>query len=73
MDARHYYQTTPTEQVKAMCERAGTNIAYFRQIAYGHRRPSPKLARRFHQASNGQLELHLLRPDIWLPSEKAAA
>lgn len=42
---------------KDLCERvaklAGTNYAYFSQIAYGHRRPSPDLARKLVSASAG--------------------
>lgn len=54
---------TPLEYLKAhgkpateaMCLRAGTTLAYFEQIAYGWRRPSPDLAMRLQSESDGAL------------------
>lgn len=71
MDAKTFYQTTDMEAVEAVCQAAGTNLAYFRQIAYGHRKASPHLALKLEQASGGVMRRHDLRPDIY-PMEVAA-
>jgi hypothetical protein len=55
---------TPLEYLKSrgrpateeLCQQAGTTIAYFEQIAYGWRRPSPELAKRLAAGSNGDLD-----------------
>jgi DNA-binding transcriptional regulator YdaS (Cro superfamily) len=65
MDALTFYKSRNEAEVAAVCEKASTNLAYFRQIAYGHRRASPKLAQRLVKASNGELTLQALRPDIY--------
>ena len=65
MDAKTFYQTTDMETIEAVCKAAGTNLAYFRQIAYGHRKPSPHLALRLERASGGVMRRHDLRPDIY--------
>jgi transcriptional regulator with XRE-family HTH domain len=54
MDAKTFLLKHRAE-VPALCERIGTSPAYFTQIAYGHRRPSVKLAQRLAEASNGRL------------------
>ena len=53
MDAHTFYKQYDTRLVEAVCERAGTKLSYFRQIATGHRSPSPKLARALEKASGG--------------------
>ena len=53
-----------TAAEKVACD-AGSNYVYFSQIAYGHRRPSPELARRLVEASAGEMTLSELRPDLW--------
>lgn len=37
-------------------KRAGTTLAYFKQIAYRHSRPSPELAKRLAAESDGDLD-----------------
>ena len=44
----------------------GLSPAYLNQIANGHRMPSLKLASRIIKASNNQITLHGLRPDLEL-------
>ena len=65
MDAITFYKSNETRTIESVCERAGTNLAYFKQIAYGHRKPSPALARRLEQESEGAMTRRQLRPDIF--------
>jgi transcriptional regulator with XRE-family HTH domain len=51
MDARTYLDRHGRAVAEETAEKAGTNYAYFNQIAYGHRRPSPELAEKLAAAS----------------------
>lgn len=51
MDARSFLEKHGKELAERVARRAGTNYPYFSQIAYGHRRPSPDLARELVNAS----------------------
>jgi hypothetical protein len=56
MNAREYLDKHGKEKAEAMAKTAGTNLAYFSQIAAGVRRPSVNLAQRLVDASNGELD-----------------
>jgi hypothetical protein len=45
MDAKAFLEKHGKEVAEQVAKLAGTNYPYFSQIAYGHRRPSPDLAR----------------------------
>lgn len=45
MDALAFLERHGREVAERVSVQAGTTYAYFNQIAYGHRRPSPDLAR----------------------------
>ena len=63
MDARTFLKQTPEADVTRIAEAAGTNLAYFKQLAYGARIPRPKLAEALEKASDGQLtRMELLYP-----------
>lgn len=64
VNAREYHDTHDKAAIEEMCAAAGTNYAYWRQIAYGHRKPSWQMAQRLAKASGGQLTVRELRPDI---------
>lgn len=51
MDAKAFLDKHGREIAERVAKRAGTNWPYFSQIAYGHRRPSPHLARQLVEAS----------------------
>jgi DNA-binding transcriptional regulator YdaS (Cro superfamily) len=53
------------EDADRLAKACGTQAVYLMQIIRGVRRPSPKLARRIHAATNGVVTLESLRPDIW--------
>lgn len=65
MNAREFLECHSRQQLEAFCAKAGTNRAYFSQIAYGHRRPSPEMCRRLEAASGYALSRAELRPDIY--------
>lgn len=63
MDAKQFLESVGKSEASAVAERAGTNYAYFSQIAYGHRRPSPELAESLVKESGGRMDFAaLLRP-----------
>lgn len=51
MDALAFIEKHGKEVAAAVAEAAGTNWAYFSQIAHGHRRPSVDLAEKLVTAS----------------------
>lgn len=60
MDALQFLRHEGSAEATRVAERAGTNFAYFRQIAHGHRRPSVDLAQRLVEASDHRLEFTAL-------------
>ncbi len=65
MDARTYLHQYGREATAQLAQRAGTNVFYFKQIAYGARRPSPKLATALEICSGGIITRAELRPDVY--------
>lgn len=57
-------KTLTPKQYAALAGKAETSPGYLDQIAWGHRKPSPKLARKL-TAANRRLTLEDLRPDIY--------
>lgn len=57
MDARTFLDEVGPDQAEQVCARAGTNMAYFRQIANGHRRPSAELAKRLADESGQRMDV----------------
>ena len=62
MTLAEYLLIEDADRLAKACE---TQSVYLMQIVRGVRRPSPKLARRIHAATNGVVTLESLRPDIW--------
>jgi len=60
MNAKEFFDTHGREQAERVATRAGTNLAYFVQIVYGHRRPSVDLAKRLANASGGEMDVAAL-------------
>jgi hypothetical protein len=62
MDARQFLSERGRDAARRVAEAAGTNLAYFEQIACGARAPSLKLADKLAEASAGDLDvMSLLR------------
>ncbi len=68
MDAKTFLDTYGREEAERVAVAAGTNFAYFYQIALGHRRPSVKLAVKLEHASDGRMTF----TELLLPKAKAA-
>jgi hypothetical protein len=74
MDPLEFLRTAGDEATEAMCLRAGTTLAYFRQIAYRFRRPSAQLAKALERESGGVLKAaSMLMVDLRSPGEQQAA
>jgi hypothetical protein len=56
MNAKQFLDLYGKERAIEVCKKAGTSYAYFNQIAYGHRRPSVKLAQKLVAASKNDLD-----------------
>lgn len=56
MNAKDYIAKYGWAKAEAIAIAAGTNRAYFSQIANGHRNASPLLAQELVKASRGQLD-----------------
>ena len=56
MTALEFMRTRGEPATEALAIRAGTTLAYFKQIAYRHRRPSAELAIKLAAESNGGLD-----------------
>ena len=72
MDAKTFLETFGEPEAERVAKEAGTNLAYFKQIMYLARSPSPKLALRLEKASGGRLTRESLRPDIYGEEAQAA-
>lgn len=57
MDAQTFKEQFGKEECESIAASAGTNYAYFHQIATGVRRPSVELAERLVEASGNRLDL----------------
>lgn len=57
MNARDFIDELGNDEAERVAIAAGTNMAYFRQIANGHRNASFKLAHRLVEASDDRLDL----------------
>lgn len=56
MDARGYLDKYGRDKAREIAESAGTNLAYFEQLACGFRRPSYELAEKLVAASSGEMD-----------------
>lgn len=65
MDLLTYWKNLDAKGRTRWAKRSGTNTAYLRQIVYGHRLASPELSKSIHEASDTEVPLAKIRPDIW--------
>lgn len=56
MNAKQFLESFGKSEAERVAVEAGSNYAYFSQIAYGHRRPSPDLAERLVKASDNRMD-----------------
>lgn len=64
MDAKSFLEKHGKEVAVRVAERAGSNYAYFSQIAYGHRRASVDLAHRLVLACESEIAVPEERLDL---------
>jgi hypothetical protein len=64
MDMKTYLKQATPEQREELAEKVDSSVAYFYQIAGGHKQPGHKLCRAL-VAAESKLTLADLRPDIW--------
>lgn len=57
MDAKQFLEKFGNHEAEQVSQAAGTTLAYFKQIAYGHRFPSRGLAKRLVDASDNRLDI----------------
>ncbi|MDS4070496.1 MAG: hypothetical protein RKO24_12850 [Candidatus Competibacter sp.] len=72
MDIKTYLDTHTTAEATELAEKAGTKLAYLKQIGWGLRRPAADVAIRLHAASNGLVHCCEVRPDLPWPAEMRA-
>lgn len=65
MDARTFLRTTDLAERERVAASAGTTVAYLKQLAGGHSRPSPRLAKRLEIASGGRMTRQDLLPEFF--------
>jgi hypothetical protein len=74
MDALEFLRARGDEHVGKIAVRAGTTLAYFKQIAYRHRRPSVDLAKALERESRGDLSAtEMLLAELKQPRQGATA
>lgn len=72
MDLQTLLRTIEPREREALAKRAKTSVGYLYLLAGGHRKPSPKLARKLVTVEP-RLTLPDLRPDLWAAQHEAAA
>lgn len=74
MDARAYLDKHGRVKSAEVAQAAGTNLAYFEQLACGFRRPSYELAQELVAASDGEMDVDsLMQAKARIASERASA
>jgi hypothetical protein len=74
MTPREFWKTKPQEEIGRVCDRAGTSLLNFQQLACYRGSVSPRLAEKLAAASDGQMsEMEILYQERYLPTEDQAA
>lgn len=61
---REWLAKTSPERRDEVAKKAGTSAGYLWQLAGGHRKPTPEIAERLQEASDGEITIAGLRPDL---------
>jgi DNA-binding transcriptional regulator YdaS (Cro superfamily) len=62
---RTWLSKTSSDQRQLVAESAETSVAYLWQLSGGHRKASLEMAKRLQDATDGELTIEGLRPDIF--------
>jgi DNA-binding transcriptional regulator YdaS (Cro superfamily) len=73
MDFKTYWLGLSAEAKRAMALTCETSVAYLSQVAHGHRKASPGLAKTIERETGGTVVRSALRPDIYSDPEAAHA
>jgi len=65
MDMKTFLKTSDKSELILAAELSGTTVDYFRQIAGGHRKASPLLAKKIEESTGGLVKKECLRPDVF--------
>jgi len=65
MDMKAFLKVSSKSELIRAAELAGTTVNYFRQIAGGHRKASPLLAKKIEKSTDGKVGRACLRPDVF--------
>lgn len=66
MDCRTFLKSTTPAERERVATRARTTVAYLKQIAGGHSRPSADMAVRLETASDGRMTREELLPEFFV-------
>ena len=66
MDCRTFLRSTDSDDRERVAKRARTTVAYLKQIAGGHSRPSADMALRLEAASDGRMTREELLPEFFV-------
>lgn len=73
MDIRTWLSGADKPERERVAREAGTSVAYFFQLAGGHRNASIELAKRIERATGGLVSRRDLRPDFFDDNSTKAA
>lgn len=65
MDLKQWKSNHGTHRLEILARRVGTTRNYLVQIAFGHRQPSPRLAKLIEKFTEGEVSRYDLRPDVY--------
>ncbi|MGL4223853.1 MAG: hypothetical protein ACRCSE_01720 [Vibrio sp.] len=61
----NYWRQLDASQRETLANQLETSTEYLRMIMFGHKRPGAQLARKLHDLTQGEVNKHQLRPDIF--------
>ncbi|MDA0118512.1 hypothetical protein [Vibrio sp. T11.5] len=62
---KSYWRKLPDVKKKLLAERLQTSTEYLRLVVTGHKKPGAAFAKKLHDVTEGAIDKHQLRPDIF--------
>jgi len=66
MTLNEYFKEEPKGAILEMAQYLGVTATWLSLLIHGHRRPSPELAVKIEEATQGLVKREVLRPDIFM-------
>jgi DNA-binding transcriptional regulator YdaS (Cro superfamily) len=66
MNLKEYFSTEPMGAVNEMAEHLGITPTWLSLLIHAHKRPSPELAIKIENATQGLVSRKVLRPDLFV-------